>query len=58
MIPLFDGRNKRGAKLQVRGADGLIDVFVPSFSVPNGRAATDQSAGSILLPTRLLGHEG
>lgn len=49
-IPCFDERNKRAAELQVRGADGVIDVFVWSFSVPNGRAATHQTAASILLP--------
>lgn len=57
-IPLLDGRKKRSAELQVRGADGLMDVFIGSFSVPNVRAATDQSAGSIWLPARLLGHTG
>lgn len=57
-ILLLDGRKKRGAELQVRGADGLMDVFVGSFSVPNGGAATHQSAGSIWSPTRLLGHTG
>lgn len=55
-IPCFDQRNKRTAELQVRGADGMIDVFVWSFSVPNGRAATHQTAASILLPRRCLLH--
>lgn len=55
-IPCFDERNKRAAELQVRGADGVIDVFVWSFSVPNGRAATHQTAASILLPRRRLLH--
>lgn len=55
-IPCFDERNKHGAELQVHGADGVIDVFVWSFSVPNGRAATHHTAASILLPTQLLLH--
>lgn len=55
-IPCFDERNKRTAELQVCGADGMIDVFVWSFSVPNGWVATHHTAGSILLPTRRLLH--
>lgn len=54
--PCFDERNKHTAELQVRGADGVIDVFVWSFSVPNGRAATHHTVASILLPRRRLLH--